>query len=93
MVIDRAFFWEESVVDPYDVKDNINSRAPLRAQAKQLTQVRAKRGKRKELPPWLVIKNRVVMRWAGRHHVARIGEEDPFETAQRLFERLKARTH
>lgn len=43
-----------------------------------------------ELPPWLRVKDNIVMTWEGKHHVAPINGEDPFEAAQRLHARLLA---
>jgi hypothetical protein len=42
-----------------------------------------------EMPPWLRMKGNIVMTWNGKHHVAPINGDDPFEVAQRLFEKLK----
>ena len=43
-----------------------------------------------EMPPWLRVKDNIVMTWEGKHHVAPIRGEDPFEVAQRLHARLRA---
>lgn len=43
-----------------------------------------------EMPPWLRVKDNIVMTWEGKHHVAPIKGEDPFEVAQRLHARLRA---
>jgi hypothetical protein len=43
-----------------------------------------------EMPPWLRVKDNIVMTWQGKHHVAPIKGEDPFEVAQRLHARLRA---
>ena len=45
-----------------------------------------------EMPPWLRVKDNIVMTWEGKHHVAPIRGEDPFEVAQRLHARLRAVT-
>lgn len=42
-----------------------------------------------EMPPWLRMKGNIVMTWNGKHHVAPINGDDPFEVAQRLYERLR----
>jgi len=42
-----------------------------------------------EMPPWLRMKGNIVMTWNGKHHVAPINGDDPFEVAQRLYEKLK----
>lgn len=42
-----------------------------------------------ELPPWLRVKDNIVMTWEGKHHVAPINGEDPFEAAQRLYAQLR----
>jgi len=44
-----------------------------------------------EMPPWLRVKGNIVMTWEGKHHVAPINDDDPFEVAQRLYERLRRR--
>lgn len=41
------------------------------------------------MPPWLRMKGNIVMTWNGKHHVAPINGDDPFEVAQRLYERLR----
>lgn len=46
-----------------------------------------------EMPPWLRVKDNIVMTWEGKHHVAPIKGEDPFEVAQRLHARLRAVRH
>ena len=43
-----------------------------------------------ELPPWLRVKDNIVMTWEGKHHVAPINGEDPFEAAQRLHAQLRS---
>ncbi len=43
-----------------------------------------------EMPPWLRVKDNIVMTWEGKHHVAPIKGEDPFEVAKRLHARLRA---
>ena len=45
-----------------------------------------------EMPPWLRMKGNIVMTWNGKHHVAPINGDDPFEVAQRLYERLRRAT-
>ena len=45
-----------------------------------------------EIPPWLRVKDNIVMTWEGKHHVEPIKGGDPFEVAQRLHERLRAVT-
>ena len=82
-------------MDIYGVKDNIKTQPPLRADkkragAKQLGALLAGRAAPQDLPPWLVIGDRVVMRWAGRHHVARVGEDGPFEAATKMYEQLRS---
>ncbi len=42
-----------------------------------------------EMPPWLRMKGNIVMTWNGKHHVAPVNGDDPFEMAQRLYERLR----
>lgn len=46
-----------------------------------------------EMPPWLRVKDNIVMTWEGKHHVAPIKGKDPFEVAQRLHARLRAVRH
>ena len=77
-------------MDRSDVTESIKQapQSPKRAGATKLESLLAGRSKPKELPPWLVVGNRVVMRWGGRHHVARVGDEDPFEAAKKMYERL-----
>ena len=82
-------------MDREDVAERINRlpRArPQRANARRLGQILYQPNKPPELPPWVVIRDRVVMRWRDWHHVADIGDDDPFEVAQRLFRRLQARS-
>ncbi len=68
-------------------------RGPLKANAARLRDLLAGRTKRDELPPWLVVGDRVVMRWRDWHHVAPIGGDDPMAVAERLFNRLRAVSH
>lgn len=42
-----------------------------------------------EMPPWLRMKGNIVITWNGKHHVAPVNGDDPFEVAQRLYERLR----
>ena len=46
-----------------------------------------------EMPPWLRVKDNILMTWEGKPHVAPLKGEDPFEVAQRLHARLRAVTH
>jgi|GEM_PF-3190177 len=61
------------------------------AEAAKLPQPRKqKAAEPHELPPWLRVKDNIVMTWEGKHHVAPINGEDPFKAAQRLHVRLLA---
>lgn len=42
-----------------------------------------------EMPSWLRMKGNIVMNWNGKHHVAPINGDDPFDVAQRLYEHLR----
>lgn len=61
------------------------------AEAARLPQPRKSRVEEPhEMPPWLRVKDNIVMTWEGKHHVAPLKGEDPFEVAQRLHARLRA---
>lgn len=64
-------------------------RGPLQANAARLRDLLAGRTSRDDLPPWLVVGDRVVMRWRDWHHVAPIDGDDPVAVAERLFSRLR----
>jgi len=46
-----------------------------------------------EMPPWLRVKDNIVLTWEGKHHVEPIKGGDPFEVARRLHERLRSVMH
>ena len=85
-------------MDRNDVEESIGRglaaparKAPLKSNASTFKSLSKQHGKPKDLPPWLVFRDRVVMRWRGWHHVARVGDDDPFEVAQTLFKTLRER--
>ena len=87
-------------MDRNDVEESIERRlarpvrkAPLKSNASTFKSLSKQHGKPKDLPPWLVFRDRVVMRWRGWHHVAKVGGDDPFEVAQALFKDLRERRH
>lgn len=46
-----------------------------------------------EMPPWLRVKDNIVMAWESKHHIEPIRGRDTFEVAQRLHVRLRVVTH
>ena len=79
----------EQVASREGVEKNTGRGPKKTAVRARFDDVLGKRALPRELPPWLVINNKVVMRWRGWHHVADIQDEDPFEAAQRLYHRLR----